>query len=148
VWLAAGLAFLLPCLIFGVVSVSGGRLDFSKLYPAVTGISTIGLYLSYGIPIWLKVRAALRGVWGEASEGPWRLGGWSRWVNYISIGWIGLITVLFVLPPNELTGVIFAGAVLGLTALYYAQARGRFKGPTAQGRSTEELLRIEAEFNR
>src|SRR5207245_6064886 len=63
VWLAATLAFLLPCLIFGLVAFFPKRLDFSKLYPAVTGVSTIGLYLSYGIPLLLKLRAIRRGVW-------------------------------------------------------------------------------------
>src|SRR5262249_40063817 len=43
VWLASVLAYLLPCFILLIVRLDPKRFDFSKLYPAVTGISTIGL---------------------------------------------------------------------------------------------------------
>src|SRR5438128_5286937 len=68
VWLAAALSFFLPCLILGLVALFPRHLDFSRLYPAVTGISTIGLYLSYGIPLMLKLRAGRRGLRTERSN--------------------------------------------------------------------------------
>jgi amino acid transporter len=148
VWLAAALAFLLPCLILGLVGLFPKQLDFSRLYPAVTGISTIGLYLSYGIPLLLKLRAIRAGVWSRRADGPWSLGNWSRVVNLIALGWIGFITVLFVLPPNELTGYIFAGAFAALLLLYLARVRGRFRGPVPQATTRSELLKLEAEFER
>ena len=146
VWLAALLAFLLPCLILGLVALQPERLDFSKLYPAVTGISTIGLYLSYGIPLWLKVRAVRRGVWNVRANGPWSLGQWSVPVTIVALGWIGFITVLFVLPPNELTGYIFAGTLLALGLFYLLAVKGRFQGPVAQARSNAELLKLESDL--
>jgi amino acid transporter len=148
VWLAATLAFLLPCLIFALVAAFPKRLDFAKLYPAVTGISTIGLYLSYGIPLLLKLRAMRRGVWTARANGPWSLGNWSVPVNLIALLWIGFITVLFVLPPNELTGYIFGGALLALAIFYFVGVRGRFRGPVPQARSQAELLRLEAAFEK
>jgi amino acid transporter len=148
VWLAAALAFLLPCLIYGLVSTFPKHLDFTRLYPAVTGISTIGLYLSYGIPLLLKLRAIRRGVWTARANGPWSLGNWSVPVNVIALGWIAFITVLFVLPPNDLTGYIFDGALAALLVLYVACVRGKFRGPVPQARSQDELLKLEAEFER
>jgi amino acid transporter len=146
VWLASVLAFLLPCLILLIVAARPKALDFSKLYPAVTGISTIGLYLSYGIPLWLKVRAKRRGLWNHRADGPWSLGNWSTPVNLVALGWIAFITVLFVLPPNELTGYIFGGTLVLLGLFYLARVRGRFKGPVPQATSAEALLRLETDL--
>jgi amino acid transporter len=146
VWLAVALALLLPCVILAVVALRPKALDFGKLYPAVTGVSTIGLYLSYGIPIALRLRAMRRGVWQQQANGPWNLGAWSTPVAAVALAWIAFITVLFVLPPNELTGLIFAAALAGLVGFYVARVRGRFRGPVPQARSAEELLRLEAEF--
>jgi len=143
VWLGAGLSFALPCAILAVAAAFPGRLDFSKLYPAVTGISTIGLYLSYGIPLLLKLRAMRRGVWTDRANGPWHLGNWSRPVNLIALAWIAFITVLFVLPPNELTGYIFAGTFVALVSFYFVRVRGRFRGPVPQAKTAEELLKLD-----
>ena len=148
VWLGSILAFLLPCLILGIVAARPKELDFSKLYPAVTGISTIGLYLSYGIPLLLKVRAIRQGLWLKKANGPWNLGNWSVPVTIVALIWIALITVLFVLPPNELTGYIFAGTLVALGVFYILRVRGRFKGPVPQATSTEELLKLEAQLEK
>ncbi|MBI3414696.1 MAG: amino acid permease [Verrucomicrobia bacterium] len=148
VWLASALAFLLPCLVFGVVAARPAAFNFDKLYPAVTGISTIGLYLSYGIPLLLKVRAVRRGLWTSRANGPWHLGSWSVPVNVIALAWIAFITVLFVLPPNELTGFIFGGAAFALLIFYLTCVRGRFHGPVPQAKSHEELLQLEHELER
>jgi amino acid transporter len=148
VWLAVSLAFVLPCLILGLAAAFPKRLDFSKLYPAVTGISTIGLYLSYGIPLFLKRRAVRRGVWTDRANGPWSLGNWSMPVNVIALGWIAFITVLFVLPPNELTGYIFVGTFAAMAIFYFVRVRGRFRGPVPQAKSRDELLGIEAQLEK
>jgi amino acid transporter len=153
VWLAGVLPFLLVCLIFA--AVQGSRLqawirpfDFSIVYQAVTGISTIGLYLSYGIPLLLKRRAIRRGIWTDRARGPWNLGNWSGAVNVVALLWIAFITVLFVLPPNELTGLVFAGTLAAMTAFYLARVRGKFRGPVPQAASQQALLKIEAELER
>ena len=120
--------------------------DFSTLYSAVTGISTIGLYLSYGIPLLLKLRAMRAGVWGPRTNGPWNLGNWSLLVNTISVLWVAFITVLFVLPPNQLTGYMFGGALVLLLFYYLIAVRDRFQGPVPQAVSETELVRIEREY--
>jgi len=145
VWLSAALAFLLPCALISYMRAThnSSKDDFTTLYTAVTGISTIGLYLSYGAPILLKIHATRRGLWGPRTNGPWNLGSWSPFVNAISIAWIAFITVLFVLPPNQLTGYVFAGVFLSLLVYYAAGVRGRFRGPMPQAASEAELIKIE-----
>jgi amino acid transporter len=148
VWLAVVASFLLVCLIFGMQKALPGQQTFDTLYNAVTGIGTIGIYLSYGLPIMLRLRALRRGVWTSRTNGPWNLGGWSVPVAGISVIWIAFITVLFILPPNHLSGIVFGLTVLALVIWYFVSARGRFQGPVRQATSEEEMRRIESEFER
>ena len=148
VWLSALLAFLLPAALLTFLHYRPNTGDFTTLYGAITGISTIGLYLSYGFPILLKMRAESRGMWNAKTYGPWNMGRYSRPMNAIAVLWIGFITVLFVLPPNELTGKVFAVVFALLLAYYAAAVRGKFKGPVPQALSEQDLLKIEQEFDR
>jgi amino acid transporter len=150
IWLSTVLALMLPCALIAYMRLTrnSSKDDFTTLYTAVTGISTIGLYLSYGAPILLKIRARRIGLWGLRTNGPWNLGNWSPFVNTISIIWIAFITVLFVLPPNQLTGYVFAGVFAVLLVYYAAGVRGRFKGPVPQAESEAALLKIEQELER
>jgi amino acid transporter len=134
-------------MVLGAQSLIKTGKSFTDLYGAVTGISTIALYLSYGFPLLLCLIARRRGLWTVRSNGPWNLGSWSVPVAVVSIVWIAFITVLFVLPPNLLTGYIFAAVVVVLAVLYMATARGRFRGPVPQASSEAEMLRIEAELD-
>lgn len=83
IWLAAFLAF---CLALPSI---GSSVAFS----AATSIATIGLYISYGIPI-------LEGlIWPQHfKKGPFNLGVFSRPVALIAVGWICFITIVFCLP--------------------------------------------------
>jgi amino acid transporter len=146
IWLSATLALALPAAIQSLVAAAPGAFVFERLYPAVTGVSTIALYLSYGAPLLLKLRARRRGLWSADADGPWSLGAWSAPVNAIALGWIAIITVLFVLPPNTLTGVVMAVSITALVAYYALAERGRFRGPVPQAASREELLLREAEL--
>lgn len=148
VWLSALLAFLLPALLLLFLAARHHVSDFSTLYGAITGVSTIGLYLSYGLPILLKLRAHKAGVWSAKTNGPWNMAGWSVLINTVSIIWVAFITVLFVLPPNQLTGVAFVPVILGLSIYYVIGVRGKFKGPIRQAASEAELLKMEAELTR
>lgn len=64
-------------------------------YAAATSIATIGLYIAYGIPILLRQRHGSR-----FRTGPWRLGAWYRPVGLVALGWIALISFLFILPTD------------------------------------------------
>jgi amino acid transporter len=113
VWVSAAAAF--------VVAV------WAEAYTAMIALSTIGLYASYGIPILFGMRARGSGRWRD--KGPWHLGGWSLAINLLALVWIAIITVLFVLPPNQMAGYMFAGCLAALGLYWFGYMRTRFKGP-------------------
>jgi hypothetical protein len=60
---------------------------------AVVSIAVIGLYVAYVIPIFLRWRM------GDAFEpGPWNNGRKYKWMNPFATFWVGLITIIFILP--------------------------------------------------
>jgi amino acid transporter len=107
---------------------------YAAAYSVVTSISTIALYLAYGIPIWLNFRNRRRGR-GEfvtAAQAPWNLGRFAPLVNAVALVWSVIISVVFVLPPNELvlwTLIVMAAA---LTLYWRLGARRHFRGPAAR----------------
>ncbi|MFB7614072.1 amino acid permease [Kitasatospora sp. NPDC056181] len=122
VWLATGGALLL-----GLPALWN-----TTAYTAVTSISVIGLYISYVIPVYLRLRQ------GEAfPRGPWHLGRWSRMIGTVAVGWTAVITVLFMLPTvNPITAESFnytpvaVAVVVGFAGLWWlASARHWFTGP-------------------
>jgi amino acid transporter len=123
VWLCVATAFLLAL--------------WSRAYAVIVSISTIGFYVSYGIPILLALRARRLG-WLE--RGPWHIGRWSTVVNATALAWIGIITVLFMLPPNLRTGLTFAVAVMLLGIYDLAWARRHFAGPPALKRLRQTAI--------
>jgi amino acid transporter len=100
---------------------------WSGAYSAMTALSTIALYASYGLPIWAGLRARRSGRWTRM--GPWHLGRWSTAVNVAALLWIAALTALFVLPPNQVAGYTFAGALALLCGYWFLWMRSRFKGP-------------------
>jgi amino acid transporter len=148
VWAIAVLAFL--CAFPAYFGTNG-----VVAYVAVTSIATIGLYIAYAIPIFLRLRA------GDAWEpGEWNLGRWYRPVGIIACGWVAFISILFILPtlPGGIpwnSGFTWLDvnyaiiAVLGTLLLvggwWVLSANRWFKGPVSQG-SEAELARIEQGF--
>jgi amino acid transporter len=124
VWLAAGGAFVLglPYLIN------------TTAYAAVTSIATIGLYIAYVIPTFLRLRQGDR-----FERGPWHLGRLSRPIGIVAVAWVTLITVLFMLPQTSpVTAQTFnyapvaVLAVLGFAAAWWLlSARRWFLKPPA-----------------
>jgi amino acid transporter len=130
VWLAVALAFAIGL--------------YAKAFNVITSLSVIGLYVSYVIPVALVLRARLRGTWTEL--GPWNLGRWGGWINAGAIAWTVFITILFVAPPNQLTGYTFAGLLVFLGIYFLVAVKGKFKGPRKLG-TEDELLRMEKELD-
>ncbi len=114
---------------------------YAAAYSVVTSISTIALYLAYGIPIWLNFRNRRRGsgefVTGELA--PWTLGRWAPLVNAIALVWIAIITAVFVLPPNELVLWTMVLVAASLAAYWGLHARRHFRGPTPRGEARDEV---------
>ena len=121
------IAILVTCALSVAISV------YAAAFFVITSISTICLYLAYGIPIYLNLRNRMRGR-GEfmtREVAPWTLGRWSPALNAIAIVWIAFITLVFMLPPNELTLWTMVAVALALTLYWFSYARARFR--TASG---------------
>ncbi|KAI9358610.1 amino acid transporter [Zopfochytrium polystomum] len=104
----------------------------STAFTAITSITTIGLYISYVIPVICRL------AWPERfTPGPFKLGVFSKPIGYISVLWVILITVLFVLPTvNPVTpatmnyACVMVGAVaFGAAFAWVVSARFWFHGP-------------------
>jgi amino acid transporter len=104
---------------------------WSQAYSAMVALSTIALYASYALPIAIGLHARRHGRW--TAPGPWHLGRASVAVNVVAIAWVAVVTVLFVLPPNQLAGYTFAGCLVLLAAYWFGYMRRRFSGPRGIG---------------
>ncbi|HJQ39489.1 MAG TPA: amino acid permease, partial [Thermoanaerobaculia bacterium] len=109
---------------------------YAAAWFVVTSISTICLYLAYGIPIYLNLRNRIRksGEFMTRDVAPWNLGRWSSALNAIAILWIAFITIVFMLPPNELVLWTMIGVAVLLTLYWWMFARWRFEGPARRWR--------------
>ncbi|KAI1793757.1 APC amino acid permease [Ganoderma leucocontextum] len=125
VWLACTLSFIL-----GLPSL-GSSVAFS----AATSISTIGLYISYGIPV------ALRVLYGKRfKRGPFHLGAFSYPVAIVACLWILFISIAFLLPqvnPVNSRTLNYAVVAVGIVVAYalgfwLLSARRWFTGPIKQ----------------
>ena len=113
-------------------------------YFAVTSIATIGLYIAYGLPIFLRQFST------DFRPGPWHLGAWSRPIGWLAVIWIVLISILFMLPTGNPVSwgnfnyapVAVLGTLLIVGIWWLVSARKWFKGPIIQG-SEAELEAIE-----
>ncbi|KAK0717401.1 amino acid/polyamine transporter I [Lasiosphaeria miniovina] len=108
VWLAAFLSFILAL----------PSLGSSVAYTAATSIATIGLYISYGLPIMIGL------IYHEsftAMKGPFNLGIFSRPIAAVACVYIMFITVVFCLPTaNPVTSetVNYAVVAVGIIGIF------------------------------
>jgi len=144
VWLAVGAAFIL-----GLPSLYQ-RGGYSVAFFAIVSIGTVGLYVAYVIPVFLRLIAGDSFV-----VGPWNLGRWSKPIGWIAVVWVVIITLLFFAPAfypwNTAANFNWAGplfiAFMGIVTIWwFVSAKHWFKGPKVQG-SAEELAEIERELS-
>jgi amino acid transporter len=100
---------------------------YSGAYAVVTSISTVGLYLSYIIPVCLLLR--VRGTPREIARGPWHLGRFGAAVNTIAILWVIFLTVVLSLPDEMRAGKSILALTVVLGVWYGLAERRRFQGP-------------------
>ncbi|MCM2389586.1 amino acid permease [Streptomyces albipurpureus] len=130
VWLSVGFAAVLAL----------PSLYSTTAYGAVTAINVIGITPAYVIPVYLKLRA------GDRFEpGPWNLGRWSKPIGWISVVWVAIVTVLFLLPQSNPVTVdtmnyasVALVAVLTLATIWWFVARGSYGTPKAYGSAREQ----------
>lgn len=125
IWLAAVLAFILAL----------PSLGSSVAFAAATSIATIGLYLSYGLPILVGL------LWpNNFKKGPFNLGLFSRPVALVATLWICFITIIFCLPnvtpvdsqTLNYTPVAVGIVLVGTLGSWYLWANRWFTGPVRQ----------------
>ena len=125
VWLAATLSFLLA------IPSLGSTVAFS----AATSIATIGLYISYGIPILIGI------IWpSNFQKGPFNLRFASRWIGLVAVLWIGFISIVFCLPtanPVDSQTLNYTPVAVGIVLVWtlgswFLWARRWFTGPVRQ----------------
>ena len=143
IYLATGAALLL-----GVPSLIRNPAGAPIAFFAIVSVAVIGLYVSYIIPVYLRLKA------GESFErGPWHLGKWSYLVGWIAVVWVAAICVIFLLPqfaPVDRNNFNYTGVALllimgAVTLWWFLSAKNWFTGPKVQG-TPEELAAIEAEL--
>ncbi|GHE78497.1 amino acid transporter [Amycolatopsis deserti] len=117
-------------------------------YAAVTSIATVGLYVAYVIPVFLRVRKG-----AQFERGPWHLGRWGRPVGVVATAWVVVIFVLFMLPQAypvtvstfNYTPIAFLVVLGGAAVWWFASARRWFTGPKVQG-TVAELEAVEQDL--
>ena len=85
-------------------------------FNGTTAIATIGLYISYGIPILMTL------IWpSNFKRGPFNLGIMSKVVAIIAVLWIVFITIIFCLPiinPVTTETLNYTPVAVGIVALF------------------------------
>lgn len=145
IWLVVTLSFL-----FALVDYVIKQVNPNATYTTIaflTAISVIGLYIAYGIPVYLKLRAQAQGRFLPKHLGPWHLGRWSKWINTISLLWIVFICIIMVIPPNQMALYAVVVLLILLLVMYFGYYRRHFEEPQAAlNVSMEEICRREAEL--
>ncbi|QYN40472.1 amino acid permease [Pseudonocardia sp. DSM 110487] len=139
-------ALMIPTLANGVVGYAVG-----------TSIAVIGLYIAFALPIILRIKA------GDSFEhGAWSLGNHYKWIAPVSVAWIAIICILFLMPlsPKGIPGaedftwesvnyapITVLGALVLFGGWYLLSARNWFTGPVREAGSEEELQNIEKQLD-
>ncbi|GAA5854380.1 hypothetical protein JCM9279_001027 [Rhodotorula babjevae] len=131
VWLAVVLAFCLAL----------PSLGSAVAFTAVTSIATIGLYISYVIPIAISGFDHAR---FRTLRGPFHLGKLSRPVALISTAYVIFITVVFCLPtanPVDINTLNYAPVAVGIVLVWvfvswFCGMRRVFRAPTQDSSMT------------
>ncbi|KAJ6014886.1 APA family basic amino acid/polyamine antiporter [Penicillium herquei] len=125
IWLAAFLAFCLAL----------PSLGSSVAFSAATSIATIGLYISYALPILVAL------IWpSNFKRGPFNLGRFSWIVGGIACSWVLFITIVFCLPEENpvtsqtlnYTPVAVGIVLVGTLGTWFLWAHRWFTGPRRQ----------------
>ncbi|KAF8390083.1 hypothetical protein HHK36_024604 [Tetracentron sinense] len=102
-------------------------------FQAMVSIATIGLYIAYALPIFLRVTLARKSF----VPGPFNLGFFGVLVGWIAVLWVTTISVLFSLPVAypitkdtlNYTPVAVGGLLILTVSSWILYARHWFRGP-------------------
>ncbi|KAL0634437.1 hypothetical protein Q9L58_006607 [Maublancomyces gigas] len=111
-------------------------INSTAAFNSFTGVATICLSTSYGIPILVSILRGRKLV----KDAPFSLGKFGMIINILTIFWIVLAIVLFCMPiaiPVTAAGmnyasVVFAGFTIISGAWYFIRGRKAFTGPPVE----------------
>jgi amino acid transporter len=134
----AVLAVSVASLIITIPAYFGTKTGVPFAYFAITAICTVGLYLAYIIPVYLRLRAGSR-----FQPGPWTLGRHYKWINIGAIAFVVLVVYSLDGPESTLGApwdkgftwtafnysplVLVLGLVVGIW--WWAGAKNHYHGP-------------------
>ena len=107
----------------------------ASLFGAMAKMATMGLYVSYAIPIFLGVLARQRGKW--TAMGPFTLRAAGIPIAIVAVLWSVIVLVVCSLPPNRLPAEMLAGGFVVLGVVYLLFVRRSFRGPTVTLKALE-----------
>ena len=148
--LYAVLAVSIAALIITIPAYWGSKAGIPFAYYAITGICTVGLYLAYIIPVYLRLRQG-----DKFRAGPWTLGRKYKWVNIGAIAFVVLVVYSLDIPGlftgvpwnkgftwkavNYTPLVLLVGVVVGIW--WQLSAKNKYTGPV-RTIDTDELGRV------
>ena len=125
-------------LIVTIPAYWGNKVGIPWAYFAITAICTVGLYIAYIIPVYLRLRQGSQFV-----AGPWTLGRHYKWVNSGAILFVILVVYALDIPTvpagvpwhsgfqwtalNYSPLVLIVGVLVGIW--WVVDARKRYTGP-------------------
>ena len=113
-------------------------------YAVGTAIAVIGLYIAFVIPVYLRWRKG--DSWDEPRA--WSLGKHYKWIDPLSVAWVALITIIFIIPLYKVglpweegfdwrftnyTILWFAGIGLIFGGWWFLSAQELVQGPGPHG---------------
>jgi amino acid transporter len=145
----AVLAVTLFALIISIPALWSNKAGLPFAFFALSGICTVGLYIAYIIPVYLRVRRA-----DSFEQGPWNLGRHFRWINWGAIFFVAVVVITVDLPFShaavpwnsdfDWTAFNYSPLVLvvGLLVAIWWQvsAKNRYTGPVRTLEETEAEL--------
>jgi amino acid transporter len=132
-------AVMLICFLALVLALPAWSGDAFFVYAAVTSVATIGLYVAYILPVYLRLRAGT-----SFDPGPWSLGRWHKPINVLAIIWVIFICILFIMPVTDAgvwwgddfdyksanyAPIVFLIVLTSVTVWWHTSAKKWFKGP-------------------
>src|SRR6266581_3026822 len=144
--LYAVIAVSVASLIITIPAYWGNKVGIPWAYFAITAICTVGLYIAYIIPVYLRLRQGSR-----FEAGPWTLGRHYRWVNVGAIIFVLLVVYSLDIPTgpkgvpwdsnfdwtylNYSPLVLVVGILVGIW--WVVSAKNKYTGPV---RTIDEVL--------
>jgi amino acid transporter len=134
----AVIAVSLVSLAIAIPALWSNKAGFAFAFFALTGICTVGLYLAYTIPVYLRLRQG-----GNFQPGAWTLGRHYRWINAGALLFVVVCVIALDLPftnaavpwndnfdataLNYTPGVLLVGILVAIW--WQVSAKNRYTGP-------------------